>query len=60
MNAVSKMYGHFFPLNSLVISNTKIFDLVQKYIALMMIHHATVLTMLNVDRKVKNKYTTIL
>lgn len=56
MTAASKMYGYFSsPINSLVISNENIFKLVQKYIELIPVHHASILTMLNVDKKVKDK-----
>ena len=55
MTAASKMYGHFSSPNSPVISNEKVFNLVQKYIQLMPVYYASILTMLNVDRKVNNK-----
>ena len=55
MTAVSKMYGHFSSPNSPIISNSQVFDLVQKYIELMPVHHAAIMTMLNADQKVKDK-----
>ena len=53
--AVSSTYGQFGSPNSPIISNTAVLGLVKQYIELMPVHHASILTMLNVDKKVKDK-----
>ena len=53
--AVASTYGQFGSPNSPIISNTAVLGLVKQYIELMPVHHASILTMLNVDKKVKYK-----
>ena len=55
MFAVSQMYGHFASLNTPILSNRDVLTLVDKYKELMPVHHASIVTMLHVDEKVKNK-----
>ena len=55
MGAVSNMYGCFVSPNLPILLNVTVLKLVQKYIELMPVHHAYILTMLNADKKVKDK-----
>ena len=55
MNDASKIYGNFISPNSTIISNSKVMNLVEKFIQLIPVHHATIMTMLNIDKKVKDK-----
>ena len=53
--AVSRTYGEFGSPNSPIITNKAVLGLVKEYIYLMPVHHASIMTMLNVDQKVKDK-----
>ena len=55
MDAVASTYGFFCSPNSPIISNETIVGLVDKFKLLMPVHHASILTMLNVDKKLKDK-----
>ena len=55
MTAASKMYGHFCSPNSPIISNSTVVYLVETYMELVPVHHAAILTMLNVDKKIRDK-----
>ena len=56
MTAISSTYGYFISPNAPIISNAAVLRLVNKYMDLMPVHHASILTMLNVDKKVKDKH----
>ena len=56
MNTVSSTYGYFLLPNTPIISNMAVLELVNKYMELMSVHHALILTTLNVDQKVKDKH----
>ena len=49
--AVSSTYGQFASPNSPIISNTGVLGLVKQYIELMPVHHASILIMLNVEKR---------
>ena len=45
------MYRYFVSLNTLILSNNGVLKLIVKYKELMPVHHASILSMLNVDKK---------
>ena len=55
MLAVSRSYGYFILHNAPIISNEVVLSLVNKYMELMPVHHVSILTILNVDNKMKDK-----
>ena len=55
MNTVSSTYGLFCSPNSPIVSNSSVMGLVNRYKELMPVHHASILTMLNIENKLKDK-----
>ena len=55
MHALSCIFVLFYSLNSPIVLNEVVLRLVNKYKVLIPVHHASILTMLNVDKKVKDK-----
>ena len=60
MHTVSCTYGLFSSPNSPILSNEAVIGLVDRYKVLMPVHHASILTMLNVNNKIKDKRSSFL
>ena len=60
MHDVSCTFGLFSSPNSPVVSNEAVIGLVDRYKVLMPVHHASILTMLNVNNKIKDKRSSFL
>ena len=55
MTSASKIYRHLSSPNSPIISNSTVVNLINKYIELVPVHHASILTMLNVNKNMQDK-----